>query len=392
MDRRIRVLHLFYTFDVEVGGGGLSLFAIELGKNLDRKTIEVSLSSLGYYDTELGKERIERLNKSGIKSYEAAQWNDAQPYDSFWRSYKFLSEELAHNPVDIIHSHSEYTDITAMLLKIRRRVPKIIRTVHYGYRYEWSTKPLRRLLLTNGSYPVFFDKEVGINYPNTDRLNRRFIARILGKQAVRIPNAISFERFGNVNVDIHAKKESLGIPPQAMLIGTVGRLADQKAYQYLIDAASILINENHEYYFIIVGDGPLADEHQAQIYQLGIGDRVILTGGRTDVEEILVCMDLFVSSSLWEGLPTVLLEAMASDIPIVATDIPGTNELIHHAIDGWLVTPGSAIALSEGIKQVITSPSLRKELSKNARETMKNYSIQSIAKEYQKLYMDLVAG
>jgi glycosyltransferase involved in cell wall biosynthesis len=392
MNKRIRVMQLFYTFDVEVGGGGLSLFAIELGKHLDPNRFEVNLCSLGYYDTSLGKERIKRLNDSGIRSFEATRWDEEHPYQSFINAYQNLSENLKNHPIDIIHSHSEYTDITAILLKLRGRVPRILRTVHYGFRYEWSTKPLRRALLTNFTYPMMFDMEIGINQPNTDRLNNRKVAKILGKHALRIPNAISFDRFENVHVDVKAKKEALGIPPDAPLIGTVGRLADQKGYNFLIEAASTVINVQPETYFVLIGDGPLADEHKKQVKELGIEKQVIFTGGRTDVEELLYSMNLFVSSSLWEGLPTVLLEAMAANIPIVATNIPGTNELIHHNFDGWLVQPYDSDALAEGIIHLMKSPSLRTNFARNAKETMKQYSISTIADQYEVLYQQLYNG
>jgi len=392
MDRRIRVVQMFYTFDVEIGGGGLSLFAIELGKRLDPEKFEVSMCSLGYYDTSLGKERISRLNHSGIKAYEATIWDDNQPYKSFTSSLRTLQKELKANPVDILHSHSEYTDVTAILLKVQRRVPAILRTVHYGFHEEWNRKPLRRLLLTNFSYPILFDAEVGINYPNTNRLNHRFVSRLLGRKAIRIPNAISFERFANIQVDIKVKKQSLGIPPDAPLIGTVGRLADQKGFNFLIDAAGLVIKEHPDYYFMFIGDGPLADEHREQARSLGIDKQVIFTGGRTDVEELLVCMDLFVSSSLWEGLPTVLLEAMAADVTVLATDIPGTNELVQHGVNGWLVPPNNARELGNGIIHLMNSPSLFAQLAKNAKETLINYSIDSIAAQYEKLYQEILSS
>jgi len=389
MHKRIRVVQLFYTFDIEVGGGGLSLFAIELGKRLDPEKFEVSLCSLGYYDTSLGKERILRLNQTGIRAYEAADWDDSQPYQSFTNSLRTLNRELQENPVDILHSHSEYTDITAMLLKLRRRAPRILRTVHYGFHEEWNRKPLRRALLTNFSYPILFDAEIGINNANTERLNRRFVAKLFQKKAIRIPNAISFERFTNIHVDLKAKKDSLGIPPDAPIIGTVGRLADQKGFNFLIDAAHLVLQEYPQAYFLIIGDGPLADEHREQARSLGIEKQVLFTGGRTDVEELLVCMDLFASSSLWEGLPTVLLEAMAANVPTLATDIPGSNELIQHGINGWLVQPYNPDALSEGILHLMKSPFLRAKLAQQAKETLVHYSIESIASEYESLYQRL---
>ena len=108
-----------------------------------------------------------------------------------------------------------------------------------------------------------------------------------------------------------------------------------------------------------------------------------------DVEELLHCMDIFASSSLWEGLPTVILEAMACGVPVVATDIPGTNELVTDEHDGLLVQAYRPKALFEGIQQLLTSPALAAQLAKNARKTLSEYSIQSIARQYEDLYQNL---
>lgn len=390
MGNKIKVLHLFYTFDVEVGGGGLSLFAIELGKNTDQRQFEIQLCSLGYYDTDLGKERIRKLNEEGLKSYEATNWDDQHPYRSFKNSFQNLHSRLKNQPVDIIHSHSEYTDITAILLKLSRRTKRIIRTVHYGFKVEWSTKPIRRFLLTNFLYPIMFDKEVGINQQNTQRLNNRSFSRIMHRNSIRIPNAINTDRFKNIQINIMEKKKSFGIPPGSTLIGSVGRLADQKGYVYLLEAAAKLLMEKPELYFILIGDGPLAEEHKILAHTLGIDQNVIFTGGRTDIEELLACFDLFVSSSLWEGLPTVLLEAMAAGVPIIATDIPGTNELIENNYNGLLVEPYNPESLKSGIINLLNSQELRQQFSLNASATLKDYEMPAIARKYEDLYLALI--
>jgi len=176
------------------------------------------------------------------------------------------------------------------------------------------------------------------------------------------------------------------------LVGSVGRLADQIGYYYLIDAAANVIKEKPETYFVVIGDGPLAGDHKEQAISLGIQDRIIFTGGRTDVEELLFCLDLFALSSLWEGLPTVLLEAMAAGIPIVATYIPGTDDLIHHGEDGWLVPPYDAEGLGKGIVYLLDNPQLRGKLSDAAKETLKIYSIDQIAAQYERLYHQIYMG
>lgn len=383
-------MQLFYTFDIEAGGGGLSRFAIELGKKLDAHLFEVILVSLGYFDTPLGKNRIRQLNDEGIRSFEATTWDDNHPYVSFYRSYRNLYKILSHQPIDIIHSHSEYTDITALMLKISGVAPIILRTVHYGYHEEWARKPLRRALLTNFLYPLLFDVEIGINQANTDRLNNRWIARLLNQEALKIYNAIPLERFENLQIDKNVKKSSLGIPLDAIVIGSVGRLTEQKGYCYLLDAAPAILQDYPNAYFLIVGDGHLKQALIEQANTLGILSRVIFTGARTDVVELLYCMDLFVSSSLWEGLPTVILEAMACRLPVVATNIPGTNELVQDGINGWLAPAKDSRTLSKIVIQALRDSQRWSRITAEAERTIRNFAIDSVAKKYEDLYLLMI--
>ena len=390
MTSKIPVMQLFYTFDIEAGGGGLSKFAIELGKNLDPDQFEVIFCSLGYYDSPLGQQRIAELNDSGYQAFEAAHWDLNHPYRSFLQAQSCLDRWLrVQARRTVIHSHSEYTDINALLLKLHRWSTPILRTVHYGFRYEWSTKPIRRLILTNTLYPMMFDLEIGINQFNTDRMNRRHIARLLGKPSRRVFNAISLEPFQSISVDIAQKKSSLGIPAQAPVVGTVGRLADQKGYTYLLDAAAEVLKVKPETYFLIIGDGPLTDELTQKAQQLPAHQQVILTGARADVPELLHCMDLFVSSSLWEGLPTVILEAMACEVPVIGTDIPGTDELVMDAVNGLLAAPADGQGLAKAILRLLAEPGLAAKLALAAQETVQQFQIQHIAQEYGQIYRAL---
>ena len=125
---------------------------------------------------------------------------------------------------------------------------------------------------------------------------------MLKRRARCIYNAIQLDRFTNPRSDREAVRFSLGIPANATVVGTVGRLAEQKGYSYLIEAAAWVLQRSPETFFLVIGDGPLAKELRQQAIQLGVSNRLLFTGGRTDVEDLLASMDLFVSSSLWEGL------------------------------------------------------------------------------------------
>jgi glycosyltransferase involved in cell wall biosynthesis len=123
-----------------------------------------------------------------------------------------------------------------------------------------------------------------------------------------------------------------------------------------------------------------------QAAALGIEHRVIFAGSRLDVEEILSCLDLFVSSSLWEGLPTNILESMASGVPVVATDIPGTREVVRNGYNGWLTPPGDALLLARTILEALKDVNLRRQFAERARETAKSFSMDLVADKYERIF------
>jgi len=390
MAERISVIEMIYGFGIEGVGGGIGRFATSLCQAFDRQRFDVTLVGLWTRGESFEEQRITRLNEQGLRAYAAAAWDNDHPYQSFWRSLSAIRSDVSRQPADIVHSHSEFTDPAALVLKAGSRVPAAVRTVHYGFRVEWRKRPLRRLLLTNLLYPLMFDREIGVSQTIASSLSQRWLSRRLGRSGRCIYNAIDLERFSRVRIDVAAKKASLGIPADAPLVGSVGRLTEQKGYTYLIDAVPHVLAELPEAYFLIAGDGELEAALKEQARRLQVSSRVIFTGPRPDIEELLACMDLFASSSLWEGLPTVILESMAARIPVAATDIPGTTELVRNEETGWLAPPGDGAALARVIVKALRSEQARHDVVCKASEMVKKFSIEAVARQHEELYEALV--
>ncbi len=186
---------------------------------------------------------------------------------------------------------------------------------------------------------------------------------------------------------IEAAKKQLGFDPARILIGAAGRLEPEKAFDLLIRALPKLPETVD---LAIIGEGGDRPRLESIIVELGLQSRVKLAGWQSDVKSYFEAMDLFALSSLREGLPNVLLEAMALEVPCVATRIAGIPKLITDAIDGSLIEPGDLDSLTTGLKTLVLSPGKRAEFAHAARNTILNrYSfakrIEAMAAAYDRL-------
>lgn len=384
--RRLRVLHILNGFAVDGPAGGMARFCIELSRAFDRDHFEIALCGLWHHGSATEDYWIQELNRQGVDAFAATAWDTASPLRSFRAAFTGIRQRMADQRMDIIHSHCQFGDIIALMLRQQLRPWAVVRTLHNER--EWARRPLRRLFLTNILYPLAFQREIGVSQQVVDNLNRRPLARLLGRRAIRIYNSLNVERFIDMPRDSGSKRRGLGVPEGAFLIGSVGRLTEQKGYSVLLDAASRIIPREPRAWFVIVGDGPLRDDLQSQAERLGIAEKVIFTGSRADVEEILVALDVFVSSSLWEGLPTVIMESMAAGIPVVATDVSGTRELIRHNVSGYMVPSNDAEKLADMI--MFACLNTNGDITQNAHaEITARFSIRVAATQCESLYVEL---
>lgn len=386
----IRVLELINGFAVEGPLGGIERFGIELARAMDGARVEPLLCGLWRFGTPYEESHVEQLRASGIFSFFAADWDEAHPYRSFVAAWRGIRHQLAHQRFDIIHSHCQFGDGLAILLARQLHAQALVRTVHNER--EWPRRPGRRLLLTNLLYPLLFHQEFGVSGQVVENLDNRAVARLLRKRGLCIHNAVNLERFSSprdprIRQD---KRRELGIPALAPVIGSIGRLTVQKGYSYLLQAAGSVLEELPDAHFVIVGDGELRHDLESLAVRLDVAKAVHFTGARNDVEQLLSSMDLFVSSSLWEGLPTVLLESMASRIPVVATDVSGTRELVRNGVTGRLVTAGDSALLAQAIIRALHDKEQTQSMVDQASVLVRDFSIERVAQQHVEAYNALL--
>jgi glycosyltransferase involved in cell wall biosynthesis len=187
-------------------------------------------------------------------------------------------------------------------------------------------------------------------------------------------------------------RRELGIPEEALVFGTIGRLNAQKGHRFLLQAAALLFPRVAVARLLIAGDGDLMAELRQQAAGLGLADRVVFAGHRTDVPDLLGALDVFCISSLYEGTPLALFEAMAAGRAIVSTAVDGCREVLEDGTTGLLVPPGDAPALARGLERVLGDAALRAALGRRALAASRRYDVSACVDQMQAFYDDLLGA
>jgi glycosyltransferase involved in cell wall biosynthesis len=199
-----------------------------------------------------------------------------------------------------------------------------------------------------------------------------------GRMCRLVPNGVDLGAFDEVSVSVTHGTQ---------MVGTVGRLVDQKGMDVFIDAAARMVEKRPEVRFAIVGDGPLRRECERRMASLGLQGRMELLGERSDVPDLLGGMNVFVSASRWEGMPLAILEAMAAKRPVVATSVPGSSELIEHGVTGLLVAPEDPEAMAQAVLRLLDDPGLAASLGEGARARVSTqYNAATMAGQIMEVY------
>jgi glycosyltransferase involved in cell wall biosynthesis len=186
-------------------------------------------------------------------------------------------------------------------------------------------------------------------------------------------------------------RQSLGVAEDALVVGTIGRLNEQKGHRFLIEAAPALLSSRPRAHVVIVGDGDLREPLQAQAKALGIASRVTFAGHRADVPALLGALDVFCISSTYEGTPLALFEAMAAGKAIVSTAVDGCREVLEDGVTALLVPPRDPAALASALGRVLDDEPRRRALAENARAASTRYDIRACVTSMEALYDEVLA-
>ena len=350
---------------------------VNLCKELHQKNIQVYLGIITTKNT-YNQEFIDAAHGCGISMLEF-NCNSRIDFNTIYNLRKFLKQ----NNIDIIHCHNYksnfYGLLASMMLKIKRTA-----TIHNWIKTDYKLKIysfLDKLIIRKFNTLVVMSEAVKQEIMETG---------IKRNKLVFIANGVDIDRFA-VNTDTVGLKRQLGIDMTQKIVGSIGRLAQEKGHIYLIKAFKIIISDYPNTKLLIVGNGELIQNLKSQVTSLQLEDKVVFTGMRTDIPEILSIMDIFVLPSLIEAMPMVLLEAMASKKTIIATNVGSVSRIIRNNETGILINPADIDSLAKGIIYFFKNNSDGNTMVNNAYNLVKStFSANTMAQSYLKLYSSLL--
>jgi glycosyltransferase involved in cell wall biosynthesis len=307
---------------------------------------------------------------------------DRGPWD--WRVIPRFLNICRREHVAIWHGHDYKSNALGLLLH-RFWPMRLVTTVH-GW-VKWTRRTPLYYKIDELCLPHY---EVVICV--SEDLRRRCLARKVSRDRCQlIENAIDTDEYSRRRAAADAKG-LLGVPPGRSVIGAVGRLSAEKGFDILIQAISQTLKDGWDVELWIVGDGDEKPRLQALINRLGIWDRVRLLGYRSDIRVVYEALDLFVLSSLREGLPNVLLEAMAMEVPVIATRIAGVPRLVQPGRNGLLVEPGSVEGLTRALRWLLGDVELQNGFRRAGRRTVETRHSFAVRMQKVRALYDTILG
>lgn len=376
MTAPIRVLELRSVWGT---GGGPDKTILNGTKRTDSSRFQITVCYIrDRRDTAFAIDQ--RARALGLDYVEVLERNSFDP--AIWPQLRRIVRERR---IDIVHSHDHKTDALAWALaKVAPVIP--LATAH-GFAGRSRNERIyyaieKRLLAT-------FPRVIAVSKPIEAELIRTGSA---GDRVIVINNGIDPEMFKRDRSKRDPVRKGLGIALDAFVLGAVGRLEDEKRFDLLIDAVADLRTRHPQLVLVIVGEGSLRPSLEAQIAARGLGAGVVLAGHRADVADLHASFDLFVQSSEREGTPNAVLEAMALESPVVATDVGGTGELMQDGVHGFLVPRHDNPALISAVEGTMNDPSGTAARVAAARRRVENeLSFAERMRKVEQVYVDLMS-
>ena len=376
---KIKILHII-THLPTGGAQDNTLFTVEL---LNRKKFDISLCCNFVGELVDRANRIEKINIFNVK-YLVREVNLFKDILAFISIYKILKIEK----FDIIHTHSSKAGFLARIAAKLCGDSLVVHTVH-GFPFNDYMNVFKKYFYIKIEKFLSTLSDAIITVSN---LNKKKIIELKISEQSKITNiysGIDLKLFRK-KIDFSLKDE-LKISDDFVLIGSVGRLSAQKDPLTLVNAFELVLKEIPNVKLVFVGDGELKHEVLKKINELRLQKSIYLIGNKMDPWNVYPSLDLFVMSSIYEGLGRSITEALCGEVPVVCTNVEGVPELVQNNITGYLVKPKDCNDLAKGILKSLDDMDHSKNMAKaGSKFVNENFDVKNMVKKIDNLYCSLL--
>jgi starch synthase (maltosyl-transferring) len=355
--------------ELEVGGAERCLTNLALGLDPQRfKPIVYSIASRPPADRDA---LVQQLEENRI----TVRFLDSNSVASIAQAVRHLKKAWQSDRPQVAQAFLFHANVLTAIATTKSRPP----VLSFGFRVSdpsrwrqqverWLSHRAHQVVCVSNSVAEFAIDTVGIQ----------------PEKVIVIPNGIQPKQRVSTKP---AGLTQLGIPDNTPTLTCVARLTQQKGVDRLIRAAPAIFRELPDHHVLLVGDGPQQNELRELTRQLGVSDHVHFAGWRPDVTEILLASRLLILPSRWEGMPNVILEAMACGLPVVSTRTDGVTELLGPVADEQTVSDGTPQAIADKVVKLCSDPHLRAHLgAENRQRVTQKFSLERMIADYERLF------
>jgi glycosyltransferase involved in cell wall biosynthesis len=365
----LRILHLITT----LGRGGAEAHLHDLIREQRRLGDEVACAFLKA-DTPVWAEPIAALGAE-VVDLKLRAYGDPGPV--------FRLKDLAREfRAEVVHAHLQPAELYAALAFGRRGRPPVVISRHNQDPYVRmpGKGPLERWVVPHAAALIAISEAVAADL--------RWRNPRLDPARVRVvPYGVDLAPYAGDGTGARARlRAEWGLPPDARVIGTAARLVEGKRVDVILDAFARLAPAHPDLRLVVAGDGPAAPALKAQAQRLGLDDRVVFAGMRSDMPDVMRAFDLFAFASEAEGFGLVLLEAMAARLPIVASDRPPMSDLVADGVNGLTAAVGDPEAFAAGLRRLLDDPALAARMGEAGRAVAEAHGLARMAERTRAVY------
>lgn len=385
MTAKIHVLHL-----LEATVGGTRKHLVSLVDGLDKSRFAVEVAATPSREGSVGDTGFTaELAATAVPFYPVQMARSINPWldlRALWQLHQLLRQKKYH----IIHSHSSKAGFLGRLLARWHGIPAVYTPNGYYFLDSGDGRRLKRFFFLQLERLAGRWTDQLIAVSASERAVTLAQRLVPASQLVTIPNGIDSTAVQPDPAARLAVRQALGIDPDTAVVGTVARFIPQKDPFTFVRTAQQLLQQMPQLRFIWCGEGPQQAQTEQLAADLGVAHAFHFLGFRPDVGQIMNAFDLFMLTSVFEGLPYTLLEVMALGLPVVATQVVGSQDVVLDGQTGYLRPVGDATALAQAAGQLLSSPEQRQRFGQNGRALVQQqYDVRQMVQAVENLYQSL---